>query len=250
MNQFITLSFYIIFSISLFLGIATIGCGGDNNENQNDTKSSNAYDQTKSSIVVQTDSEGQAIILTNSLATRYLIHVVDQNSTPIPQISVEYFEHDNQSVVHISDSEGKYMEGVIIGNPEDLVRSQEMSIKPVYANHIEMLQKKGLPPNSIDYQEIEVFVKLTDISYGESNVLNAYEASAFYISNPFINNNLSKESFQIALEDLQTIHCSEFKNRPTYRDTTCPPPGSTDIKTIYIFCFYTDSNGNRGWCML
>ena len=36
----------------------------------------------------------------------------------------------------------------------------------------------------------------------------------------------------------------------TTRSTTCPPPGATNIKTIYIFCFYTDINGNRGWCML
>lgn len=32
--------------------------------------------------------------------------------------------------------------------------------------------------------------------------------------------------------------------------TTCPPPGATNVRTIFIFCFYTDADGNSGWCIL
>lgn len=38
--------------------------------------------------------------------------------------------------------------------------------------------------------------------------------------------------------------------KSTVRSTTCPPPGSTITKTVWIFCFYTDSQGNSGWCVL
>ena len=31
---------------------------------------------------------------------------------------------------------------------------------------------------------------------------------------------------------------------------TCPPPGATVTKVIWIVCFYVDSQGNSGWCIL
>ena len=34
------------------------------------------------------------------------------------------------------------------------------------------------------------------------------------------------------------------------RSTICPPPGATNITTIFIFCFYTDSEGKSGWCVI
>lgn len=32
--------------------------------------------------------------------------------------------------------------------------------------------------------------------------------------------------------------------------TQCPPPGSTIVKEVWIFCFYKDANGVSGWCIL
>lgn len=238
------------FSIFFFIAITLIGCGEDNDESNNSSTNKNTYDGVSSSIGVKTNSEGKAIIVTDSLLAKYLIHVVDQNGTPLPQITVDYYEHDNQSVIHISDSEGKYMEGVIIGNPEDMKTSKEKSIQPIYTNNIDILQKETPTQNGMDYQKIELVATITNISYGESNAITAYEASAFYITGPLVKNQWSEDKLNSALEKLQNQNCIEFLNRPTYRDTTCPPPGSTITKTVWIFCFYTDSQGNSGWCVL
>lgn len=48
----------------------------------------------------------------------------------------------------------------------------------------------------------------------------------------------------------KSINAVETTGTLALNSETCPPPGSTITKTIWIFCFYKDSQGNNGWCIL
>ncbi|MBU0993278.1 MAG: hypothetical protein KJ737_12355 [Proteobacteria bacterium] len=57
----------------------------------------------------------------------------------------------------------------------------------------------------------------------------------------------SSKKFFSALRGIGSVSTS---GTVTLKSTTCPPPGATIIKTVWIICLYKDAQGNTGWCIL
>ena len=61
---------------------------------------------------------------------------------------VEYFEFENNSVLYVSDQNGNYSEGLIIGNPEDFRPSKNNSLNLNYSSNVEVLSKSSISPDN------------------------------------------------------------------------------------------------------
>ena len=239
-------NFCFIFTFFSLFSLTLAGCGEDNNKNPS-AENTPTYKNGGEALSVKTDDNGVATITTELLLANYSLQVTDQNGAPISGLSVDYNEEGNLSIIHIHDDNNEYMEGLIIGNPTDM-KSEKESLLGNYSNNVQITDTQAVSKDGINYQTIELSVKIISKTYGESNALSAYEASAFYLTSPFVDNENLEDRLLSSLEELKKIDCTQTLS--ISRDIECPPAGTTVTKVIWIVCFYVDSLGNRGCCIL
>lgn len=126
-----------------------------------------------------TDESGKATIQSESLQVEYDITVVDQNGDPVPEISIDYAEVGNLSLIHVFDPSGQYTNAFIFGTPQEILDWQARQGRS--AN----VKGKGedIKREGDSFLLVGLIITIGLIAYAEFKIMtNVYKIGTFYVS--------------------------------------------------------------------